>query len=780
MSNTPSTPPADQRRPLYVTSRLRYFDGEFLATADFVDEQNYHVDRQTRHETHLHAPGVLEGLAVRIDGSGASPLSVVVAPGSALDAMGNQVLLAEATTVTLEADAANGDYLVFVSFVETPSDPQEGSGGETRFTQAPAKTIGIGSEVPEGALPLARVRVTGGSIDAVDMDCVRVDGRTRRYAGAHLPGPPGEAATLRVENVVAAQTADAYPEDGGYVPPDYRVLLTARGGFEVDAEADSPLLEVTGEGVAASVPMEARDGLVVTGTGAVTDLFNAQAMMAVGTAQSPTYHFEVWNNADPGASAPLFCVMDETKGVQVYSKATIGANGRMSIGKSYSNGSPDDNLEVWDGNARLLGVTSESAALDAGVVLHANGGVTVADTKIYDSGVMSIGHASSDRTHPLEVWSGDAKLFVVTPGAVNVSESIPLKPGGGLVVADTRIDGSGTVSIGHAPDNVSHPLEVWDGATKLLAVTADGVNVCSNKPFSANGGISVSDTCFDGTGTLSIGHAPDNVSHPLEVWDGATKLLAVTADGVNVCSNKPFSANGGISVSDTCFDGTGTLSIGHAPDDVTHPLEVWGGGTKLFAVSTSSVAVGATARLNANGGLAVSDTRIDTSGTLSIGHAPDDSSHPLEVWSGGTRLFTVTGNAVNVAGAAHMNANGGLTVGDGMTLNGNSSLLGQRQDLEFGTEYSAASDGFVVAWLDCHIDKRQENIVGEVGGETRAAASSHRDAGGSNKTLVDYCSITMPVRKGETWKVSHTQDSDLPGDTSGSNQRRLYFMPIGN
>ncbi|WP_111265492.1 hypothetical protein [Marilutibacter maris] len=723
MSNTPSTPPADQRRPLYVTSRLRYFDGEFLATADFVDEQNYHVDRQTRHETHLHAPGVLEGLAVRIDGSGASPLSVVVAPGSALDAMGNQILLAEATTVTLEADAANGDYLVFVSFVETPSDPQQGSGGETRFTQAPAKTIGIGSEVPEGALPLARVRVTGGSIDAVDMDCVRVDGRTRRYAGAHLPGPPGEAATLRVENVVAAQTADAYPEDGGYVPPDYRVLLTARGGFEVDAEAGSPLLEVTGEGVAASVPMEARDGLVVTGTGAVTDLFNAQAMMAVGTAQSPTHNFEVWNNADPGASAPLFCVLDETKGIQAYSKATIGANGRMSIGKSYSNGSPDDNLEVWDGNARLLGVTAESAALDAGVVLHASGGVTVADTKIYDSGVMSIGHASSDRTHPLEVWSGDAKLFVVTPGAVNVSESIPLKPGGGLVVADTRIDGSGTVSIGHAPDNVSHPLEVWDGATKLLAVTADGVNVCSNKPFSANGGISVSDTCFDGTGTLSIGHAPD---------------------------------------------------------DVTHPLEVWGGGTKLLAVSTSSVAVGATARLNANGGLAVSDTRIDTSGTLSIGHAPDDSSHPLEVWSGGTRLFTVTGNAVNVAGAAHMNANGGMTVGDGMTLNGNSSLLGQRQDLEFGTEYSAASDGFVVAWLDCHIDKRQENIVGEVGGETRAAASSHRDADGSNKTLVDYCSITMPVRKGETWKVSHTQDSDLPGDTSGSNQRRLYFMPIGN
>ncbi|KAB8198674.1 hypothetical protein FKV24_000440 [Lysobacter maris] len=122
-----------------------------------------------------------------------------------------------------------------------------------------------------------------------------------------------------------------------------------------------------------------------------------------------------------------------------------------------------------------------------------------------------------------------------------------------------------------------------------------------------------------------------------------------------------------------------------------------------------------------------------------------------------------------------------LTVKDGMTLNGPSSLFGPtQQDCEWGTDYTAASDGVVVAWLDCHTDKRQGNLVGQVNGSTRAAASAHRDADGSNKTLVDYCSITMPVRKGEEWRVDFSQDCDLPGGTSGPAARSLCWMPVGN
>ena len=47
--------------PDVVEKRVRFFDGQFLQDQDFVDEQNYHLDRERRHNRLLHGAGIADG-----------------------------------------------------------------------------------------------------------------------------------------------------------------------------------------------------------------------------------------------------------------------------------------------------------------------------------------------------------------------------------------------------------------------------------------------------------------------------------------------------------------------------------------------------------------------------------------------------------------------------------------------------------------------------------------------------------------------------------------------
>ena len=41
---------ADYVLPDVVEKRVRFFDGQFLQDQDFIDEQNYQLDREHRHD----------------------------------------------------------------------------------------------------------------------------------------------------------------------------------------------------------------------------------------------------------------------------------------------------------------------------------------------------------------------------------------------------------------------------------------------------------------------------------------------------------------------------------------------------------------------------------------------------------------------------------------------------------------------------------------------------------------------------------------------------------
>ena len=73
--------------------RLRYFDGEYLRSYDFTDEQTYHIEMRRLMNRKLHLYGIIYGLEiVQDDDSVPSTNSYFfsIAPGMAIDKSGRE------------------------------------------------------------------------------------------------------------------------------------------------------------------------------------------------------------------------------------------------------------------------------------------------------------------------------------------------------------------------------------------------------------------------------------------------------------------------------------------------------------------------------------------------------------------------------------------------------------------------------------------------------------------------------------------------------------------
>jgi hypothetical protein len=109
--------------------RVRYFTGQMLSADDFNTEQNYFREIHRRHNRYLHGWGVVSGLKVSIDKGNV----VQVSPGTAIDCIGNELLLC--STQELAAPRKAGEFYVVVEYRETevdpvPSAPDTGSNAE--------------------------------------------------------------------------------------------------------------------------------------------------------------------------------------------------------------------------------------------------------------------------------------------------------------------------------------------------------------------------------------------------------------------------------------------------------------------------------------------------------------------------------------------------------------------------------------------------------------------------------------------------------------------------
>ncbi len=225
---------ADYVLPSVVEKRVRYFDGQFLQDQDFVDEQDYQLDREHRHNRLLHGPGITEGLAV----TSAAPNQVTVAPGTAIDSDGRQLVLAQATTVDLPGADFNDKQGVelLLSYLESAEDPQTVGGSQdfTRWLERPALTaLAPGGSYSGTAPPVLLAMV---ALDHTGR--VAVDGTVRSYSGLRLPGSGPDAATLRATSGGPVDLAGSLTVDGsvgiGIPSPAYPLHLATGKALRIE------------------------------------------------------------------------------------------------------------------------------------------------------------------------------------------------------------------------------------------------------------------------------------------------------------------------------------------------------------------------------------------------------------------------------------------------------------------------------------------------------------------------------------------------------------------
>jgi hypothetical protein len=148
-------------------ARVRYFSGQVLGVSDFQAEQDYVRGKHRLLNRMTLGEGIVSGLDVTIDttSSGNAPV-ISVAPGVAIAADGEALVLPQPVTCTLADASASG--FVTLRYVERPVSPVQPAGTDTD-TEAPGSRIEEGvaldfdTEIRDRSVRLARlVRGTSG------------------------------------------------------------------------------------------------------------------------------------------------------------------------------------------------------------------------------------------------------------------------------------------------------------------------------------------------------------------------------------------------------------------------------------------------------------------------------------------------------------------------------------------------------------------------------------------------------------------------------------------
>ncbi len=173
--------------------RLRYYTGQFLQEQDFTAEQQYHLDRQRRHNRQLHTPGIADGLTVTAN---AGSRSATVSSGTAIDGAGNVIVLTESQTVLFEPLAGQW-VLVVIAYREQASDPAPtGDEGDTRWWEHPKVEViaEAGAPAADFHVRLARLRLAANGAVTEHDTSVRSAAVAKVATGnLKVPNPLGES-----------------------------------------------------------------------------------------------------------------------------------------------------------------------------------------------------------------------------------------------------------------------------------------------------------------------------------------------------------------------------------------------------------------------------------------------------------------------------------------------------------------------------------------------------------------------------------------------------------
>jgi hypothetical protein len=174
-----------------INKRPRYFAGQYLLEDDFELEQDYSRDRLQRYTRSLHISGISDGLIASKPNDATLKLAVDISAGTAIDPKGRQVVLLESRQVDLSKDLVesvqldNGFYILFISYDEQESDPQDGNTSTNRrILENPIfKLINFSTSPPnDDSIAITKLTIQDGNV-SIPGDSNSV----RKYTGLRLP-----------------------------------------------------------------------------------------------------------------------------------------------------------------------------------------------------------------------------------------------------------------------------------------------------------------------------------------------------------------------------------------------------------------------------------------------------------------------------------------------------------------------------------------------------------------------------------------------------------------
>jgi endosialidase-like protein len=162
--------------------RPHYFDRQLLGVDDFVLAQTYDLTRRRLHNRLLHTWGITDGLALTF-AAGATRASV--SAGSALDNLGQEIVLASVTQTPDVSGYAGKAVFVTITYAEADTDARTANGvtGNSRTTETPIIQVSDAAPTNPGA-QLIVGRLTVGADGKISASDNGVTPNIRRMAGA--------------------------------------------------------------------------------------------------------------------------------------------------------------------------------------------------------------------------------------------------------------------------------------------------------------------------------------------------------------------------------------------------------------------------------------------------------------------------------------------------------------------------------------------------------------------------------------------------------------------
>lgn len=231
-----------------TTQRLKYFDGEFLQSGDFTDEQTYHVDMRRLLNQQLHLHGIARGLRIVVDANSvpSSPAQFLsVTPGFAIDQIGREIYVtapASLTPLLSLAGLQTGTCEIWIVYTETATGtPAPGYklcnqlSQNTRWTESFALVLRNPSVVPAPGTPNPNHDLKGVCLGLVTLNY-------NSTIGFYFTLPPNwysrrSYVKIRAQSIIAPDDVDPDPfiYDGqltqpNVVPPEGYIHLRSPNG----------------------------------------------------------------------------------------------------------------------------------------------------------------------------------------------------------------------------------------------------------------------------------------------------------------------------------------------------------------------------------------------------------------------------------------------------------------------------------------------------------------------------------------------------------------------